>query len=50
MKFARIHIENWRNFTRVDVPLQQRMFLFFSGGCPTQRPETTCDIAEETIA
>jgi hypothetical protein len=27
MKFARIHIENWRNFTRVDVPLQQRMFL-----------------------
>ena len=27
MKFARIHLENWRNFTRVDAPLQQRMFL-----------------------
>ncbi len=27
MKFARIHLENWRNFTHVDVPLQQRMFL-----------------------
>jgi predicted ATPase len=27
MKFAKIHLENWRNFTRVDVPLQQRMFL-----------------------
>lgn len=27
MRFTRIHLENWRNFTRVDVPLQQRMFL-----------------------
>lgn len=27
MKFTKIHIENWRNFTRVDVPLQQRVFL-----------------------
>ncbi len=27
MKFARIHLENWRNFTHIDVPLQQRMFL-----------------------
>jgi len=27
VKFSTIHLENWRNFTRVDVPLQQRMFL-----------------------
>src|SRR5579863_834701 len=27
MRFSNIHLENWRNFTRVDVPLQQRMFL-----------------------
>src|SRR2546421_5984166 len=27
MKFAKIHLENWQNFTHVDVPLQQRMFL-----------------------
>jgi len=27
MRFAKIHLENWRNFTCVDVPLQQRMFL-----------------------
>ncbi len=27
MKFTKIHLENWRNFTWVDVPLQQRMFL-----------------------
>lgn len=27
MRFSRIHLENWRNFTHVDVPLQQRMFL-----------------------
>ncbi len=27
MKFAKIYLENWRNFTRVDAPLQQRMFL-----------------------
>jgi predicted ATPase len=27
MRFAKIHLENWRNFTLVDVPLQQRMFL-----------------------
>ncbi|HWS85208.1 MAG TPA: AAA family ATPase, partial [Ktedonobacteraceae bacterium] len=27
MKFAKIQLENWRNFTRVDVPLQQCMFL-----------------------
>ena len=27
MRFSTIHLENWRNFTLVDVPLQQRMFL-----------------------
>ena len=27
MKFTRIHLENWRNFTQADVALQQRMFL-----------------------
>ena len=27
MRFTRIHLENWRNFTRVDVPLQGRVFL-----------------------
>ena len=27
MRFVSIYLENWRNFTRVDVPLQQRMFL-----------------------
>ena len=27
MRFSKIYLENWRNFTRVDVPLQQRMFL-----------------------
>jgi predicted ATPase len=27
MKFTQIHLENWRNFTRIDVLLQQRMFL-----------------------
>lgn len=27
MKFTKLHLENWRNFTRVDVALQQRMFL-----------------------
>ncbi|HEY1351027.1 MAG TPA: ATP-binding protein [Ktedonobacteraceae bacterium] len=27
MRFAKIHLENWRNFTRVDAVLQQRMFL-----------------------
>lgn len=27
MRFSKIHLENWRNFTRVDVPLQQRVFL-----------------------
>lgn len=27
MRFAKIHLENWRNFTRVDAELQQRMFL-----------------------
>ncbi len=27
MRFTKIHLENWRNFTRVDVQLQQRMFL-----------------------
>lgn len=27
MRFTRLRLENWRNFTRVDVPLQQRMFL-----------------------
>jgi predicted ATPase len=27
MRFSKIRLENWRNFTRVDVLLQQRMFL-----------------------
>lgn len=27
MRFTNVHLENWRNFTRADVPLQQRMFL-----------------------
>lgn len=27
MRFSRLYLENWRNFTRVDVALQQRMFL-----------------------
>ena len=27
MKFSRISLENWRNFGRVDVPLQNRAFL-----------------------
>ncbi|MBA2288029.1 MAG: AAA family ATPase [Ktedonobacteraceae bacterium] len=27
MRFSQVHLENWRNFTHVDVPLQQRMFL-----------------------
>ncbi len=27
MRVSRIHLENWRNFTRVDVPLQARAFL-----------------------
>lgn len=27
MRFSKLHLENWRNFTRVDVSLQQRMFL-----------------------
>lgn len=27
MRFTKIHLENWRNFTHVDVALQQRMFL-----------------------
>jgi predicted ATPase len=27
MRFAKVYLENWRNFTRVDVPIQQRMFL-----------------------
>ena len=26
-RFTRIQLENWRNFARVDVPLQQRVFL-----------------------
>lgn len=26
-KFARVHLENWRNFKWVDVPLQNRAFL-----------------------
>ena len=27
LRFLRLYLENWRNFTRVDVPLQQRAFL-----------------------
>ena len=27
MRFSKIHLENWRNFTRADALLQQRMFL-----------------------
>src|SRR5437016_5872372 len=26
MRFSKIYLENWRNFTRMDVSLQQRMF------------------------
>jgi hypothetical protein len=26
-RIAHIHLENWRNFVRVDVPLQRRVFL-----------------------
>jgi predicted ATPase len=27
LRFTHIAVDNWRNFTRIDVPLQQRMFL-----------------------
>ncbi|MHB8599867.1 MAG: AAA family ATPase [Ktedonobacteraceae bacterium] len=27
MRFTKLHLENWRNFTHVDVALQNRMFL-----------------------
>src|SRR5437016_12940800 len=27
MRFSKIYLENWRNFTRMDVSLQQRLFL-----------------------
>jgi predicted ATPase len=27
MRFSKFHLENWRNFTRADVTLQERMFL-----------------------
>lgn len=27
LRFTRIHLENWRNFKKVDVKLQQRVFL-----------------------
>src|SRR5437588_2395499 len=27
MRFSRLHLTNWRNFTYVDVALEQRMFL-----------------------
>src|SRR5260370_14250357 len=27
MRYSKILLENWRNFTHVDIPLQQRMFL-----------------------
>lgn len=27
MRFSKLHLENWRNFTHVDVALQQRVFL-----------------------
>lgn len=27
MRFSRVHLENWRNFGHVDVPLQNRVFL-----------------------
>ncbi|MBI5477256.1 MAG: AAA family ATPase [Deltaproteobacteria bacterium] len=27
MRFTRLHLENWRNFLRVDVPLRSRVFL-----------------------
>lgn len=27
MRFLKLHLENWRNFTRLDVVLQQRVFL-----------------------
>jgi|SRR5581483_11542484 len=27
LRFTRLHLENWRNFTKVDVELQRRVFL-----------------------
>lgn len=27
LRFTRIHLENWRNFRQLDVPLQRRMFV-----------------------
>jgi hypothetical protein len=27
MRFTRVHLENWKNFTRVEAPLQSRVFL-----------------------
>ena len=27
LRFTRLHLENWRNFTRLDVDLQRRVFL-----------------------
>ena len=27
MRFTHVHLQNWRNFTQVDLDLQQRMFL-----------------------
>ena len=27
MRFTRLHLENWRNFRELDVPLGERVFL-----------------------
>ncbi len=27
LRFTRLHLENWRNFSRIDTPLQARVFL-----------------------
>ena len=27
LRFAAVHLENWRNFTQVQVDLQRRVFL-----------------------
>jgi hypothetical protein len=27
MRFAKLHLENWRNFTQIDVTLQQKVSI-----------------------
>jgi len=33
LRFTKVRLENWRNFTRVDVPLRRRTFLVGPNGC-----------------